>query len=81
MTVRELKDRIDAMVRDNPRYLDLEVCGRNDEFQQWDGMDPVEDVNIIRYAPTGSRFLGIGMKPYHDDYYHVAWPEDDHGSD
>jgi len=76
MTVREMKERLDAMVRDCPWLLDANVCTWNDEFQRWDNTDTVEDLNVIRYKPEGGRFLGVGIRPYDwEDEYEVIWPE------
>ena len=63
MTVREMLARIDAMAKDCPGILDIEVCTYNDEFGSWGETDSEEDVNVIEFKETGSRFLGIGPKP------------------
>lgn len=76
MTVREMKERLDAMVRDCPWLLDAEVCAWNDEFQSWGQTDAQEDFNVIRCKSGGGRFLGVGLKPAYYDDYEVIWPED-----
>lgn len=78
MTIKQMNDRINAMLLAHPEWKDLDVCLWNDEFQKWEGTDPVEDVNILKYKPEGGVFLAIGLKPWpSDDEYEVLWPKED----
>lgn len=76
MTVREMKERLDAMVNDLPWLLDADVCVWNDEFQSWGNTDVQEDLNVVRCKSGGGKFLGIGMRPRDYEDWEVIWPED-----